>query len=433
MAFPGQQQSSGHHQSPGLALPPPSRWRQDQRIADPPIAATLPHLSLPGRLARLSPRQRLVVGAGVGAAIIGLAAWVGMGRSPSGALRLSGRIEGYETDVGARVGGRVALVTVREGNEVVPGQVLVRLDDDEVQAQLRGAQARVSAAGQQERDARVQIQVIGSRIQETQLNREQAEEDKEGRILQARANLATAEAQLQAGEARLRLARVTAERTETLTREGAASRQTLDQDRSAYDSAQAAVRALAREVEAARGALTLARSSTYNPAIRDAQLKTLREQLTQTRYRLNASVAEVHAAVAAEQQVRAQMAYLTIRSPIRGVVIARSVEPGVVVTNGRTLLTLLDPSTVYLRGFIPEGDIGRVRTGQEARVFLDSDPDRPLAARVAEIDAQASFTPENIYFKKDRVRQVFGVKLAITAPGGYAKPGMPADAEILTR
>ena len=186
-------------------------------------------------------------------------------------------------------------------------------------------------------------------------------------------------------------------------------------------------------MEAARGALTLARTSTYNPAIRSAQLEALRRQLEQARAQLKASAAEVRAAQADAQQIRVQRAYLTVKAPIRGVVISRSVEPGAVVSNGRTLLTLLDPATVYLRGFIPEGDIGLVRTGQEARVFLDSAPDRPLAAKVSEIDAQASFTPENIYFQKDRVRQVFGVKLAITAPGGYAKPGMPADAEILTR
>jgi HlyD family secretion protein len=103
-----------------------------------------------------------------------------------------------------------------------------------------------------------------------------------------------------------------------------------------------------------------------------------------------------------------------------------------VVASGRTLLTLLDPATVYLRGFIPQGEIGRVRLGQQARIYLDSDPRRPLAARVAEVDAQASFTPETIYFQRDRVRQVFGLKLAIEDPAGYAKPGMPADAEILS-
>ena len=398
-----------------------------------PIAAQLPLRKVPKLLARLPPRQGLLIGIGVGVVALGLTVWFSMGRSSSGTLRLSGRIEGYETDVGARISGRVAAVTVREGNAVVAGQLLVRLDDDEVKARLRGAQALVAAARQRELEARSQIDVARSRIDESVLNRAQAEQDNRGRLLQARANLATAEARLQEGQARLRLARVTAGRTERLTREGATSRQTLDQDRTAYESAAATVQALTREVEAARGALTLAQTSTFNPEIRGAQLEALRRQLEQARAQLKASAAEVSAARADEQQIRAQMAYLTVRAPIRGVVIARSVEPGAVVSNGTTLLTLLDPATVYLRGFIPEGDIGRIRTGQEARVFLDSAPDRPLAARVAQIDAQASFTPENIYFQKDRVRQVFGVKLAITAPGGYAKPGMPADAEILTR
>lgn len=397
-----------------------------------PIVSQRPKPKVALLVARLSTRQRRWLGGGVGLVVIGLAAWIWVGRSGPEALRLSGRIEGYETDVGARIGGRVALVTVREGNVVVPGQLLVRLDDDEVRAQLRGAQALVAASRQRELEASSQIQVAQSRIDESRLNRTQAEEDNRGRLLQARANLATAEARLEEGQARLRLARVTAGRSEQLTRQGATSQQTLDQDRTGFESAAATVRALAREVEAARGALTLAQTSTYNPAIRGTQLEALRRQLDQARAQLKASAAEVRAARADEQQIRAQMAYLTVNAPIRGVVISRSVEPGAVVSNGRTLLTLLDPATVYLRGFIPEGDIGRVRTGQQARVFLDSAPDRPLAARVAEIDAQASFTPENIYFKKDRVRQVFGIKLAITAGGGYAKPGMPADAEIIT-
>jgi HlyD family secretion protein len=83
-----------------------------------------------------------------------------------------------------------------------------------------------------------------------------------------------------------------------------------------------------------------------------------------------------------------------------------------------------------LRGYIPEGEIGKIRVGQAARVFLDSSPNQPFTAHVSQIDTKASFTPENIYFKQDRVKQVFGVKLAIDDPAGLAKPGMPADAEI---
>ena len=86
-----------------------------------------------------------------------------------------------------------------------------------------------------------------------------------------------------------------------------------------------------------------------------------------------------------------------------------------------------------MRGYVPEGDIGRVRVGQAARVYLDSSPKRPLDAYVSRIDPEASFTPENTYFRDDRVRQVVGLKLLIHNPGGFAKPGMPADGEVLVK
>jgi HlyD family secretion protein len=97
---------------------------------------------------------------------------------------------------------------------------------------------------------------------------------------------------------------------------------------------------------------------------------------------------------------------------------------------GTPIVTLINLSTVYLRGFIPEGEIGRVRAGQRARVYLDSAPDQPIEAVVSRIDPEASFTPENTYFRDDRVKQVVGVKLTLRGAAGYAKPGMPADGEV---
>jgi HlyD family secretion protein len=101
------------------------------------------------------------------------------------------------------------------------------------------------------------------------------------------------------------------------------------------------------------------------------------------------------------------------------------------VNAGSPLITLLDLSKVYLRGFVPEGQIGRVKAGQPARVYLDSAPAQPIDAIVSRIDPQATFTPENTYFRDDRVKQVVGVKLQLKGAIGFAKPGMPADGEIL--
>jgi HlyD family secretion protein len=99
---------------------------------------------------------------------------------------------------------------------------------------------------------------------------------------------------------------------------------------------------------------------------------------------------------------------------------------------GTPVVTLLNLATVYLRGYIPEGEIGHVKVGQPARIYLDSNPDQPFDAYVLRIDPQATFTPENTYFQKDRVKQVVGVKLGLKNGFGNAKPGMPADGDILT-
>jgi HlyD family secretion protein len=80
---------------------------------------------------------------------------------------------------------------------------------------------------------------------------------------------------------------------------------------------------------------------------------------------------------------------------------------------------------------VPEGEVGKIKIGQPARIYLDSDPAKPVNAQVQRIDPQATFTPENTYFRDDRVKQVVGVKLQVKGAIGFAKPGMPSDGEIL--
>ena len=121
---------------------------------------------------------------------------------------------------------------------------------------------------------------------------------------------------------------------------------------------------------------------------------------------------------------------LTVVAPFDGTIATRTAEPGEVIQAGTAIVTLIDLTKVYLRGYIPEGEIGCVRVGQRAQLFLDSDRNKPLEAVVSRIDPQATFTPENTYFRDDRVKQVVGVKLHLNTGIGYAKPGMPADGEI---
>ncbi|MEO1069873.1 MAG: HlyD family efflux transporter periplasmic adaptor subunit [Cyanobacteria bacterium J06638_6] len=414
-----------------LAAPQP-----DQEFQKPAPAA--PKKGFKSKLKILVPAVVLVAAAG-----FGLRYW--LTRPDPDAIALSGRIEGYETNLGAKVGGRIAEVTVREGATVTAGQVIARLDDAELQAQLEAAQAQVAAAQQQVNQAQLQVAVVNSQIQETQLTRQQAQGDAAGRVSQSEASVATARAQLaeaqaQEQEARssLALAQSDRDRFAILVEQGAIPQQQFDQAQTQFETTrdtlaarQSAVAAAQQQVSAAQGVLTQAQTSELNPDIRTAQLNQLQIQQEQARAQLTATQADLKQAQANQAEIEARLNDLDITSPIAGVVVSRTVEPGEVIATGTTVLTVVNLDDVYLRGYIPEGQIGAVRVGQPAQVFLDSAPDEPLAATVAAVDTEASFTPENIYFKDDRVTQVFGLRITIENPDGFAKPGMPADGEIL--
>lgn len=391
------------------------------------------------KLRLLIPAGLLLVGAG-----LGVNYWLGLNADK--ALKLSGRIEGYETDVGTKVSGKIELVTVREGDAVKKGQVIVQLDDEEVVAQLAAAKANLEAAQEKEVQAKLQIDVIQSQIKEAQLYIAQSDKDSGGRINQAQASVASAEAQLaqalaqqQEAQANLKLATSDRDRYQNLLKDGVISEKQYDDVETRYDTAtasldaaKASVKAAQKQVDVATGGLTQAQTSSLNPEINTAKLEALQKQLTQGRSQLIGAQAEVNNAKAQQREIASRVKDLNIVSPIDGVVITRMVEPGEVVASGKALLTVVNLNDVYLRGYIPEGRIGEVKVGQKAKVFLDSDPTHPIEAQVNAVDPQASFTPENIYFKEDRVKQVFGLKLTLKNPGGYAKPGMPADGEIIT-
>lgn len=363
----------------------------------------------------------------------------------NGKLRVTGRIEGYETNVGAKIGGRVDFIAVREGDFVKVGDPIVRISDDDIQAQLRGAKARLQKAIEARDQATEQIGVIKSMVTQSQLNKQQSIEDAGGRIVQAEAQVAAAnaslsqaEAQLTESQADLKLAKLRKERYDTLATQGAVMQDEADQADTTLDTAQASVRSRRAAVDAARkqlvaseGNLTQAKTTRLNPKIRTAELFSSERQLIQAQSQLLSAEEEVRNAKSSVDEIQANIAYLNILSPIDAVVTARAVEPGAVVVAGQTVLSIINLDTVYLRAYVPEGDLGKVRVGQDAWVYLDSAPEKGLPGKVIEIDPEASFTPENIYFKDDRVKQVFGIKIAIKDPQRFPKPGMPADANII--
>ena len=125
-----------------------------------------------------------------------------------------------------------------------------------------------------------------------------------------------------------------------------------------------------------------------------------------------------------------QLEKATLRSPIAGLVTNRVAHVGEVASPGAVLMTVADLDEVTLTLYIAEGEIGRVKVGQEVEVRVDSYPGEVFEGEVSYISSEAEFTPKNVQTKEERVSMVFAVKVRIGNEGHKLKPGMPADAVI---
>jgi len=305
------------------------------------------------------------------------------------------------------------------------------LDDEQVRAREDQARASLVQMEARAKAAQEQIAVLREQLRQTELQTDQSKIDAAGRVKQAAAELAAAQAQLAQQQAAYQLAVFDRDAYIKLAETGAASERQSKQAISTADQQAAAVAAAQKRVEAADGALASVRAMLANPDIRAAETAAVQKQISQQNAEVASATAQIAQQQAALAEAQANRKDLVVRAPFTGTIVTRAAEPGEVVMAGTTIVTLVDLSRVYLRGFIPEGQIGLVKVGQAAQVFLDSNPNTGIEAHVSRIDPQATFTPENTYFRDDRVKQVVGVKLQLKDGTGYAKPGMPADGEIL--
>ena len=360
----------------------------------------------------MTPRIRTAVVAAMLTAVLAACT-----HGPDNVIDLSGRIEGDDSAIASKQAGKVVSIRVHEGDVVAAGDVIATLDDAQARAAVADAQAKLSAAERA-------VPVLQAQQTQAEIATEQAGTNSVGVVGEAQSELDAARAQLAQAQAAYRLAAYNQKMAASLYKTGDIAE--LQKNRADSDAQQAAatVGAAQHRVAAAQSAVTNASSTSANAPMRQQQAAAVGAQIDQQ----SSVVASATAGLAA---ARANLRDLTVRAPFSGVVLVRTAEPGEVLAAGTPIVTLLPLNKLYLRGFIPEGEIGRVKVGQAARVFLDSNPNEPLDAYVLSVDPQAQFTPENTYFKSDRVQQVFGVKLALRSGFGYAKAGMPADGQIL--
>ena len=307
--------------------------------------------------------------------------------------------------------------------------MIIRLADDELVAEARRAEGALAAAQAQLRDL-----LAGSRREEIQ----EAEARAARADAQLRDLLAGARQQeIEQARAGLRNAQATREwtqrdfrRAEELFKKDLIAAQEVDRARQGFEVA-AANEQSARE----RLDLVSVGPREYEVAAARAELRAARErvQLLKAGPRadaVTAARAQVAQAEAAITMARARLAEATIVAPIDGVVLRKNLEAGETANPGVPIVTLLDTGNIWLRAYVPETEIGRVRVGQPAALTIDAYPGRRFPGVISEISSEAEFTPKNVQTKKERVNLVFRMKIAVKNADGVLKPGMPADAVI---
>jgi HlyD family secretion protein len=312
----------------------------------------------------------------LGLLLVGTALVTGCSRSssPPGEWVLSGNLEVTDAQVSFKLPGRVSERLVSEGMTVEAGQVVARLEATDQRAELALRRAELAAA-----EAALAELVAGSRPQE----------------------IAAAAATLRSTEAERDRARLDLKRQQELLAQEVIPRRD-------FEMAEMQARVAEARVNEAHERLKLLQEGPRT------------ETIAQARARLEQAGALVALA-------EARVGYAELMSPLTGVVLAHHAEAGEFVAAGTPILTVADLARPWVRAYVNQTDLGRIRHGAAVTVKVDSFPDREFPGTIGFIASEAEFTPKSVQTTKERVRLVFRVKVYVDNPQGELKPGMPAD------
>jgi len=379
------------------------------------------------------------------AAVVAYRKWGLKEPLPDGLLQANGRLEGDRVLVATKLEGRIESLLAREGDAVTKGAVVAKLDDARVRAQVEQADAEVRRATASLARTRVAIQeakdtvaLAGARVAAAEASLALLRKEVPKEIAAADAAVVGARAAVAKAGATREQAERDVERTRRLVDQGTLQQREMEMAETAVAVAVEDVAAAKAALKGAEEVLAQARLGDDRIRVKEEEIATLRAEevraRTQARW-YEAAVAEgdasVAAAEAAKREIQSVLDDLTIVSPTDGVVLTRMVEEGEVVARGAALLEVVDLDKLYLKVYVPEPQIGRIRIGSEARIFTDAFPDTPVDATVRYVASQAEFTPKEVQTPDERVKLVFAVKLYLKGnPEHRFTPGLPADAVI---
>jgi len=386
-------------------------------------------------------KKRIVVVVVV--AVVALIAWGAyrwLRRPDASKIVLSGNIELTEIAVSFKVPGKLAELHVDEGAAVKRGMLIARLDSDQVRKQRERDQAAFQAAesGYRQLTTAIALQketlAADTQLREAEIRQAKAHLDE---LLAGSRTQEVAQARAALDEARTQHAQAASDwkRARQLFAKEDISAAQRDQYRTQYDRSAALVKQIEErlalvvegprkeQIEAARAQLERAKA-----ALRLSD--SARLELRRKEQELDARRADIDRAKAQVAVIDSQIDDTAAVSPVDGVVLVKSADPGEVLAAGTPAVTIGDIDHPWVRAYVKETDLGRVRLGGKAKVTTDSYPGKVFNGRISFISSDAEFTPKQIQTEEERVKLVYRIKIEVENPRRELKSNMPVVAEI---
>ncbi len=361
-------------------------------------------------------------------------------KKPEGIIEISGSIETTETELSFQIPGRILKLTAEEGDRVKKGELIATLDAKEIDQSI--AVAKSSAA-----TIESQLPQLNTKIESSEVSRQKQLDVAQAQINEASLRwesikkgsrseeIARAASALSQAKTNLSHNKKEYERGVALYKEGAMPGQQKDQLFTAYRASQDSVRQAeetlkllqkgprTEDIQAAGSKIAQAKAN-YE-LIRSQSLQT--KQLEDQKIILNSQLKQAQESV---KQLEIQKRNSYLYSPVNGTVITKNRETGETVNPGTSVVTVADLSNIYMKAFVNEAYLGKIRIGQEIDVTTDSFPGKIYKGKIYYIANEAEFTPKNLTTKEDRVKLVYRIKVKLDNPDYELKPGMIADGEI---
>ena len=377
-------------------------------------------------------------------AVASIAIWSRWPREgESNSVVISGNLELTQVDVAFKIAGRIVELPVEEGDNIKKGQRIARIDQEQIRSQQAREQAGVVLAQAQIEQARTALQWQKEAVaREIELRRAELHAA-EARLTELMAGprvqeINQAQAALAEARAQQEQAAKDWERAQQLFANDDISAQQRDQARTRNDTTAAAVRraeqqvallhegtrpeqieAQKAQVERARAALRMTEANRLETGRREQELEA--RQADAGRARAQLSVAS------------SQLDDTVVASSIDGVVLVKSAELGETVSPGRPVASIGDIDHPWVRGYLSERYLSRVKLGDPVKVTTDSYPNKVYDGRLSFIASEAEFTPKQIQTPEERVKLVYRVKIEVANPNRELKNNMPVEAVIALR